>query len=215
MGVRERTGMRAAGHEAGEVRHVDQELGADFVGDLAEAAEVEHARIGRAAGDDDLRPVLLRELLDLVHVDAVVVAAHAVRHRLEPAARHVHGRSVGQVPAGGEVETHEGVARRHQRHERRDVGGGARVRLDVCEFTSEKLCNPFNCQIFRHIDILAAAVIAPARQALGILVGEDRTLGFQHRLADDVLRGDQLDLIALARELGLYRFGHFGIGFRQ
>ena len=89
------------------------------------------------------------------------------------------------------------------------------MRLDVCEFTSEKLCNPFNCQIFRHIDILAAAVVAPARQTLGILVGEDRTLGFQHRLADDVLRGDQLDLIALARELGLYRFGHFGIGLRQ
>ena len=63
MGVRERAGMRAAGHEAGEVRHVDHQLGADLVGDLAEAAEVDDARIGRAAGDDDLRPVLLREPL--------------------------------------------------------------------------------------------------------------------------------------------------------
>ena len=151
------------------MRHVDQELGADFVGDLAEAAEVEHARIGRAARDDDLRPVLLREPLDLVHVDAVVVAAHAVRHRLEPAPRHVRrtGDPVGQAPAGGEVETHEGVARRHQRHERRDVGRGARVRLNVCEFTSEKLRKPFNCQIFSDVDVLAAAVIAPPRQTLG------------------------------------------------
>ena len=89
------------------------------------------------------------------------------------------------------------------------------MRLDVCEFTSEKLRNPFNCQIFRDVDVLAAAVIAPPRQTLGILVGEDRTLGFQHRLADDVLRRDQLDLVALARELALHRFGHFGIGLRQ
>ena len=210
MGVRERTGMRAAGDEAGEVRHVDHELGADFVGDLAEAAEVDNARIGRTAGDDHLGLVLPREPGHLVHVDAVVVAAHAVRHRLEPLARHVHRRAVGEVPAGGEVETHEGVAGRHQRHERRDVGGGARVRLDVCEFTSEKLGNPFNRQTFRDVDVLAAAVIAPARQTLGILVGEDRTLGFEHRAADDVLRGDQLDLIALARRARLDRFGDFG-----
>ena len=30
--------MRAAGDEAGEMRHVDHEIGADLVGDLAEAA---------------------------------------------------------------------------------------------------------------------------------------------------------------------------------
>ena len=154
-------------------------------------------------------------LLDLVHVDAVVVAAHAVRHRLEPAAGHVDRRAVGQVAAGGEIEAHEGVARRHQRHERRDIGGGTRMRLDVCEFTSEKLRNPFNCQIFRDVDVLAAAVIAPPRQTLGILVGEDRTLRFQDRFADDVFRRDQLDLVALAGEFAPHRFSHFGVGFRQ
>ena len=37
MGVRERARMRAAGHEAGEMRHVDHQVGADLVGDLAEA----------------------------------------------------------------------------------------------------------------------------------------------------------------------------------
>ena len=62
MGMRERARVRAAGDEAGEVRHVDHQLGADAVGDLAEGAEVDDARIGRAAGDDHLRPMLLREL---------------------------------------------------------------------------------------------------------------------------------------------------------
>ena len=104
MGVRERARMRAAGDEAGEMRHVDHQLGADAVGDLAEGAEVDDARIGRAAGDDHLRLVLLRKLAHLVHVDAVVVAAHAIRHRLEPLARHVDRRAVAEMAAGGEVQ---------------------------------------------------------------------------------------------------------------
>ena len=37
MGVRERDGMRAAGDQPGEMRHVDHQIGADLVGDLAEA----------------------------------------------------------------------------------------------------------------------------------------------------------------------------------
>ena len=55
--------------------HVDEQVGADLVGDRAEAGEVEVARIGRAAGDDQLGLVLLREPLDLVEVDQMVVAA--------------------------------------------------------------------------------------------------------------------------------------------
>jgi hypothetical protein len=50
--------MHAAGDQPGEMRHVDEQIGADLVGDLAEAREVDDARIGGAAGDDDLRLVL-------------------------------------------------------------------------------------------------------------------------------------------------------------
>ena len=70
--------MLVRGDEAGEVRHVDHQLRADRVGDLAEGGEVEVARVGRAAGDDHLRPVLVGEPRDLVHVDEVVLAAHVV-----------------------------------------------------------------------------------------------------------------------------------------
>ena len=41
--VRHGRGMRAAGDEAGEVRHVDEQLGADLVRDLAHAGEVDGA----------------------------------------------------------------------------------------------------------------------------------------------------------------------------
>ena len=133
MGMRERARMHAAGDEPGEMRHVDHQLGADAVGDLAEAAEVDDARIGRAAGDDHLRPMLLREPRHLVHVDAVVVAPHAVGHRLEPLAGHVDRRAVGQMAAGGEIEAEEGVARLHQRHEGRGIGRRAGMRLHVGE----------------------------------------------------------------------------------
>ena len=37
------------------MRHVDQEVGADLVGDGAHAGEVEVARVGAAAADDHLR----------------------------------------------------------------------------------------------------------------------------------------------------------------
>ena len=203
--------MRAAGNQAGEMRHVDQQERADLVGDLAETPEVDDARIGRAAGDDHLGAVLAGELRHLLHVDPVVVAAHAIRHHLEPLAGHVDGRAVGQVPAGGEVEPHEGVAGRHQRHEGGGVGGGAGVRLHICETTSEKPGNPFDRQIFCDVDELAAAIIALARQAFGILVGEHRALRFEHRAADDVLRCDELDLVALAAELEPHRLGDLRI----
>ena len=52
--VRHRGRVQARGHQSGEVRHVDPELGADLVGDRAERREVELARVGRPAGDDDL-----------------------------------------------------------------------------------------------------------------------------------------------------------------
>ena len=57
------------GDEAGVVGHVDHQLGADRVGDLAEGGEVDLARVGGPAGDDQLRLVLGGEPCDLVEVD--------------------------------------------------------------------------------------------------------------------------------------------------
>ncbi len=51
--VRDRRGMGTAGDEAGEVRHVDEKVGADLVRDGAHAGEVKLARIGAAAADDE------------------------------------------------------------------------------------------------------------------------------------------------------------------
>ena len=78
--------MRAAGDQPGKMSHVDHQISADLVGNLAEAAKVDDARIGRAAGDDHLRPMLFGQPLDLIHVDEVVIAPDAIGHDFEPAA---------------------------------------------------------------------------------------------------------------------------------
>ena len=47
-----------AGHQPGEVGHVDHQGGADLVGDLAHLREVHPPRVRRVAGDEDQRPEL-------------------------------------------------------------------------------------------------------------------------------------------------------------
>ena len=157
----------------------------------------------------------LGEPLDLVHVDAMVVAAHAVGHHLEPLARHVDRRAVGEMAAGREVEAHEGVAGLHQRHEHFGVGRSAGVRLHVGEAAAEQLRHALDRQPLGDVDELAAAVVAPARQPFGIFVGQHRALRFEHGAADDVLRCDQLDLVALATELQPDRVGDLRVAFGE
>ena len=48
VGVLARVGMHARRHQAGDVRHVHQEDRAHRIGDLAEAREIDDARIGAA-----------------------------------------------------------------------------------------------------------------------------------------------------------------------
>ena len=207
--------MRAAGDQPGEMRHVDHEIGADLVGDLAEAAEVDNPRIGRAAGDDHLGAMLLGKPQDLVHVDQVVVAAHAIGHDFEPAAGQIDRRAMGEMAAGGEIEPHKGVARLHQRHEHFGIGRGAGMRLHIGERTAEQPGDALDGEPLGHIDELAAAVIAFARQTFGVFVGQHRALRLEHGAADDVFGRDQLDLVALAAELKLDRLGDFGVGSRR
>src|SRR5207253_7860150 len=55
------------------------------------------------------------------------------------------------------------------------------------------------------VHVFAAAVVAAARIAFGVLVGEHRAGRFENRAADEVLGGDQLEAAVLAMELVLDR----------
>ena len=91
--------MRAAGDEAGKMRHIDHQPGADLVSYAAEAGKVDLARHGGAPGDDQLGLVFDRQRLDLIIVDQVVLLAHAVLDGVEPLARLIGGSAMGQVAA--------------------------------------------------------------------------------------------------------------------
>src|SRR5258708_35032756 len=77
------------------------------------------------------------------------------------------------------------------------------MRLDVGERAVEQLAGALNGDLLGLVDLLAAAVVAPAWIAFGIFVGEHRARRLQHSARDDVLRSDELDLLALAMQLAL------------
>ena len=149
------------------------------------------------------------------YVEQLVVAPDAVGHDLEPFAGHVDRRAVRQMPAGGEVEAHEGVAGLEQRQEHRLVHLAAGIRLHVGELCAEQLLRPLDRQRLGDVDELAAAVVALARIALGVFVGHHRALRLEHGARHDVFRGDQLDLVALAAELVGDRIGDLGVRFGE
>ena len=92
------------------------------------------------------------------------------------------------------------------------VGLGARVRLDVDVLgAGEQLQGPVAGEVLGDVDELAAAVIALAGQALGVLVRQPAALGLHDGGRRVVLRGDQLDLVVLAVALALHRGPQLGV----
>ena len=61
------------------------------------------------------------------------------------------------------------------------------------------------------VDELAAAVVALARQALGVLVRQPAALGLHDGRRDVVLAGDELDVVVLAAALALHRLPQLGV----
>ena len=147
--------------------------------------------------------MLARQILERVVVDEAVLLAHGVVDRTEPLAGLVDVLAVGEVAAGGEIHAHEHVAWLHQGHEHGLVRLRAGVGLHVGELATEQRFGPVDRQPLDVVDLLAAAVVAPAWIALGVLVGEHRSLRLEHGARDDVLRRDQLDLPPLPREFPL------------
>src|SRR5437588_12731381 len=102
------------------------------------------------------------------------------------------------MSAGGKVEAHKGVAGLHERHETFRIGGSPGMRLHISETAPEQTARPLDRKALGNIDELTATVIALSRQTLGVFVSKDGTLRLKHGAADDVLRGDEFDVVALA-----------------
>ena len=116
--VRHRRRMHASRDQSGEVRHVDQVERADFVGDLPHAGKIDDARIGAAAADDQLRPLLLGQLLQIVVVDGLGFLGHAIRNDLVGLAGKIQMMAVREMSAVRQVQSEDGVARLQHRRDR-------------------------------------------------------------------------------------------------
>jgi hypothetical protein len=186
------------------------QVGADLVGDRAEGGEVELARVGGPAGDDDLGAVLTGERAHLLHVDQAGVV-DVVRDHVVQTPGEVDLHAVRQVPAVGEVQTHDGVVLARDGVQDRGVGAGTRVRLDVRVLGAEQLLQPVDRDLLDLVDDLAPAVVALARVALGVLVGEDAALRLQRGDRREVLRRDHLERRLLTGELGVEETRDVGV----
>ncbi len=215
VGVRDGRGVQPRRDEPGEVRHVDHEQRADRVGDLAELGEVELPRVRRPARDDHLGPVLGGEGGDLVHVDEAVLGADVVRHDVQRLAGVVQPHPVREVAAVREVQPEDGVAVLEQREVHGRVGLRPAVRLDVRVLGAEQRLGAVDRELLGDVDELAAAVVAAAGVALGVLVGQDGALRLQHRDRREVLRRDHLQRGLLAPQLGADGLGDLGVGGGQ
>ena len=61
----------------------------------------------------------------------------------------------------------------HQRQKNGLVHLAARIGLNIGEFAAEQFGGAGNGQIFNHVGIFAAAIIAPAGITFGVFVGKD------------------------------------------
>ena len=215
VGDRDRVRVQAGGHQAGDVRHVDEDQGADLAGHLGDPVEVDLPRIGAGAGEDQLGPVLAGQLGDLVVVDPLGLRVDAVADRRIPAAREVELHPVRQVAAVGQVHRQDGVADLQAGEVDRLVGRGPRMGLDVGVLGAEEGLGAVDGEPFGLVDELAAAVVAPAGEPFGVLVRQHRADGLHDRRAGVVLRGDQLQVVALATLLGDDRLGDLGVDALQ
>ncbi len=157
--------------------------------------------------------MLLRQRLDFVHVDAMILAAHIVGNHAIPFAGKIDRRAVSQMAPGCEIEAHEDVARLQQGEIDGLVCLGAGMGLHIGKAAVEEPTGALDRKALGDVDIFAAAVIAPAGIAFGIFVGQDRSLRVQNSARNDVLRGNQLDLFLLALELRSHGGSQFRVGF--
>ena len=116
------------------------------------------------------------------------------------------------MAAVSEVHAEDGIARLEQGEIRRLIGLGTRMGLDIRVFGTEQGAGALAGDLLHHVYLLAAAVIAPAGIALGVLVGQNRPHGRHNGRRNDVLRRDQLQVAALAGEFLFHRGPDLRVG---
>ena len=96
---RHRVRIQVHGTEPGNVCHVDQQVSANVVGDLAKARKIDDPRVRGKPGDDQLGTMFLRKPLHLRVIDQSCCGIQAVLNRLEVAAGEIDLCTVREMTA--------------------------------------------------------------------------------------------------------------------
>ena len=155
------------------------------------------------------------DLFHLVVIDGLGVAAHVIEGGAVELAAEAEAMAVREVAAVREIEAENGVAGREHRRVGRGVGLRAGVRLHVDVLAAEELAGAVAGQVLHDVGILAAAVVAAPRIALGVFIGEDRPGSLQHCFGDKVFAGNHLQPLVLAEGFLVNGGGNFGIGLGE
>ena len=158
---------------------------------------------------------LERLLAHDVHVDARRLGVDAVGADLVELAGEVDLHAVREVAAVGELEAEDLVAGVGDGVQHGGVGRGARVRLHVRVLGAEQRLGALDREVLGDVDLLAAAVVAAARVALGVLVGEHGALRLEDGARHEVLARDHLEGAPLAGELTVEDGGDLGVDLGQ
>ena len=116
------------------------------------------------------------------------------------------------MAALGQIHAHDGVAQVQQRKVDGQVGLCAGVGLHVGILGTKQLAGAVDGDLLHLIHKLAAAVVAVAGVTLGVLVGQHTAHGRHHGGGDDVLAGDQLNVLALTAQLAVHGRAQLGVG---
>ena len=89
VSVRHGRGIHSTRDKARKVGHVDQQLRSDLPRDLGEGREIDDARVGTAAGDDDLGSLAACYVPHHVEIDQPSALIHAVLHRAKQSSARI------------------------------------------------------------------------------------------------------------------------------
>ena len=205
--------VQSGSHQTGDVSHIHHQKRPGFMSDLGHFAEVDLSRIGGSARNDHLRPVLPGQAADFLVIDQAGFFVYAVGHKMKILAAQIHGASVGQMAAVGQVHPQHHVAGLQHGEINRRIGLRAAVGLHVGVLGVEQLFGPVTGNILGYIHILTAAIVAPSRITFRIFVRQRGTHRLQNSRRNKIFRSDQFNMHALALHFVRYGLKNFGIHF--
>ena len=205
--------MLADRHKACNMCHIYHEICTNLVCNAPEFVKVDNSRIGRCPCNNQLWPVLERQLLNLSVIDGFRIAAHAVAHDIIHLPGKRNRSTVRKVATVRKVHSQNCISWIEGSKQDAHVGLASGMWLDIGMVRAKELFRSVSGQIFGYIDKFAAAIVALAWIAFRILIRKHRAHCFHYSLGCVVLAGDKLELIPLPGLLALHCSPKFRILF--